>query len=138
MFVEEIGADCEIYYEGNPSLKFNKALVSCRSTYFKDVIDAGDHDKLFALGGEVRQEIMKEVLRFLYCGKVELVGAEVQFLGDLLIAACKFQVDQVKEICCDRLVSKLNEITIEQIFEAAKTSQCERLLQACKDFETLT
>jgi speckle-type POZ protein len=49
---------------------------------------------------------MKEVLRFIYCNEVENLD---EVAGELIVAADKYQLEELKPICIESLLPKLND-----------------------------
>lgn len=63
----------------------------------------------------------KELIRYIYIGEVDDLPRHV---FDLLQAADYYQVDGLKTICEDELLSCLTEENANRIFQAAHLYQC--------------
>lgn len=75
---------------------------------------------------------MKELLRFVHSSVVENLDS-VAF--DLVVAAEKYQIDKLKEICCRWIFDKLTDETIfEALFLATRLCDMDKMFKKCVDF----
>jgi BTB/POZ domain len=77
---------------------------------------------------------MREVLRFIYCGFVFDLDEMSQ---DLVFAAEKYELEGLKKICIDNMISMLSSANVLQFITIANSiSNAERLLEDCMEVVT--
>jgi speckle-type POZ protein len=100
MFKTQADSDLKLKMKDGKTLKAHKEVLVKRSPEFYLKINP---EKGFALIPDFDSETIKELLRFLYCGKVKNLKKVVL---DLYLAANEYQLLQLKEICKEYIDSK--------------------------------
>lgn len=73
--------------------------------------------------------VMKEVLRFIYSNEVENLDA---IANELVFAAEKYQIDDLKKMCLDNIIKTLNTENVLQTLVAADLlTKSEKLKEKC-------
>lgn len=108
---------------GRRKLKAHKAILGARSPVFEAMFKYDMKENLLNDVNitDVEYEVLKEMLRFMYTEKIQNLK-EVQ-LG-LLIAADKYQLDELKTICEKSLLSV--DISAQNFFEIFVTADTHR------------
>lgn len=104
MFGEELFTDFQLETNDGEVLKAHKVILAARSPVFFSMLS---NDLEEARTGSVKildfnRQIMKEVLRFVYQNEVENVD---DIASDLIFAAEKYQLEQLKELCVKSLIA---------------------------------
>jgi kelch-like protein 2/3 len=72
---------------------------------------------------------MRKLLRFIYCGEVKDLKENAK---DLIYAAEKYEVNQLKEICIEELAKNVTEENVvESLAIADQVSGTQKLIKAC-------
>lgn len=80
---------------------------------------------------DVNGDTLKEMLRFIYAGKVE----NLEFVAsDLLYAAEKYNLPELKSICADYLIEQLSAKTVFDDIILAEECKDEDLMEKCLEF----
>lgn len=110
-------------------MKAHKAILIARSQVFLKMLTT-DMKEAASSSVDVpdfNSIMMRELLRFMYCGEVEKLE---EIAKDLIFAAEKYQIPQLKEKCIDQLVSKLaKENVLDALIIADRVSDSEKLLK---------
>ncbi|KAJ8675530.1 hypothetical protein QAD02_011316 [Eretmocerus hayati] len=107
-------------------IRANRGILSVRSKAFHAMFT--DHTR--ETQGDVihvidfSYDIMKELIRFIYCEKVEHLD---QLALNLIIAAEKYDIPALKSMCAVTLLKSLSLTNICEIFVAASISNCIQL-----------
>ena len=123
-------ADFELKMNDGEILMAHKSILAARSPVFRAMLTTGMKE---AATNSVEvpdfcSKTMRELLRFIYCGEIEIPEGAT----DLIFAAEKYEVLELKEICIDRLISDLSdENVIETLIIADRVSGTERLAAGC-------
>lgn len=126
-------SDIEIVV-GDKTFSAQKNILSSRSRYFEKVFQtAGScHDRLEIDGVEV--EVMRELLRFVYVGKIEHLS---RLTRDLLVQADKYEIEGLIEICERTLIDDLTLDNVEDMLTLVdKCRRAEKLKRVVIDFVT--
>lgn len=107
----------------------HKAVLSARSPVFAAMFDSGMSEQIsgHVRISDIKKEAVKELLRFLYCCRVDRLH---DMAYDLLPAADKYCLPDLKDMCERTLV---NQIKVENVFiylELANSHQCDELRKA--------
>lgn len=112
-------------------IKVHKVILAARSPVFLAMLTA---DMQEAKTNSVHisdfdMKTIKEFLRFIYCEKIESLS---EVAPSLILAADKYQIIKLRDICCDELLSKLSSKNVlSTLLVAHKTSGTEKLFKAC-------
>ncbi len=92
---------------GNREFKMHKAILSARSAVFNAMFESqmveGISNRVKI--DDVEPEVMNEVLRFIYTGKI----ADIEKMVDLLLAAAdKYALERLKALCEEELSMNLD------------------------------
>jgi speckle-type POZ protein len=131
MFEEELL--CDIKIQTNDGVIFNahKAILVARSPVCLKMLTIKMEE---TATNEVKVEdfdsvTMRKLLRFIYCGEVQDLKENIK---DLIYAAEKYEVNQLKEICIDELAKNVSEENvIETLIIADQISGIEKLIKVC-------
>ncbi|XP_008210494.1 speckle-type POZ protein-like [Nasonia vitripennis] len=128
-------SDVEIVV-GDKKFPAHKNILSYRSRYFENIFQtAGScHDRLEIDGVEV--QVMREVLRFVYTGKIEQLP---KLSRDLLVHAEKYEIEGLREVCeralIDHLALDLDNVG-DMLALVDKCRKAENLKKVVIDFVT--
>lgn len=92
---------------GGQTFECHRFILSGRSPYFAAMLGEGfieGQNREITLNS-VDPEILKDMLSFIYSGKIENLNSNA---AELLKAGDQFQLDHLKEICGNHLVDELN------------------------------
>ncbi|XP_065203506.1 speckle-type POZ protein B-like [Planococcus citri] len=97
-------ADFTITAKGK-NYQVHKNILAARSTYFAKMFESGmkENQQNCVEITDVNEEIMGEMLKFIYTGVCENLD---KLADDLLIAADKYDIDHLKKICVESIYSK--------------------------------
>jgi speckle-type POZ protein len=131
MFEEEIFCDLKIKTRDGVTLNVHKAILMARSPVFLTMLKTNMKE----LGTKTVKiedfdsKSMQELLRFIYCEEVQDLK---EIAKDLIYAAEKYEVNQLKEICIEELSKNVSdENVIELLIIADRISGTEELIKAC-------
>lgn len=134
MFDNEFGFDLQLRMKDSVTLNANKLILIARSPIFSKMLttDMEEAKKNFIDIPDIDSKPMKELLRYAFCNKVQDLD-EIAF--DLLIAADKYQMLQLKKICCDHIVAELSlENVMDALVLADRLSGVKQMLDSCIEF----
>lgn len=80
---------------------------------------------------DIDSETMLELVRFIYCRKVNNIGT---IAAKLLVVAHKYNVDNLKEICVSSLMESISVGNVFGILDIADRLKEGRLMENCIDF----
>ncbi|XP_049795519.1 speckle-type POZ protein-like [Schistocerca nitens] len=125
MYSEEVHTDFELHTEGSV-LKAHKSLLSVRSPYFAALLQPHTKEAKegFVQITDVKTEALKQVLLFMYTG---VAPALKDMPWDLLIAADKFQLQQLKRQCEAHIASHLDVDNAAETAANALLFSCDML-----------
>lgn len=81
----------------------------------------GEKDETSITLEDITGEVLLEVLRFLYCGKVNNLD---KLLLKILTAAVKYQIEGLKVLCEETMIDKLDKTNALEYLIAAKKGYC--------------
>lgn len=102
-FMKSVLTDVVIYADGQP-IHAHKALLAARSPVFQAIFERSLYDRRpnVILINDMSYEVVKEMIGFLYTGKITLVSLE------LLQASEKYGIKGLKKICEATLIKRLS------------------------------
>lgn len=127
-------ADFELKTKDNETLKAHRSIIAARSPVFFKMLtsDMEEAKQGWANVPDFDSIVMKEVLRFIYCNEVRDLN-KIDY--DLIFAAEKYQLDELKEICIDSMIAQLSsENVLKFAVIADHISKASKLFNSCVDW----
>lgn len=126
-------ADIKFIVEGKVLIA-HKVILSSRSSVFTEIINKMNDkiDNMVRID-DVGYIAMREVLRFIYCGKVNDLE---EVAKDLLVAAVKYKLEDLKTLCQNSLILEMNFNNVVEIWELAHRHGTDTLKKAAMKFLT--
>ncbi|KAJ8678607.1 hypothetical protein QAD02_014394 [Eretmocerus hayati] len=117
----------------NKSLKMHKYILAARSPVFAAMFNHNmtESQENVVKITDVSFSVMKEVLRFAYTGEAENVDTLAK---DLLAAADKYALDDLKNICENALFKSVNIDNVVEILNFADVHSAVKLKEQALDF----
>lgn len=134
--LNEIVCDFELNMNDGVALKAHKAILIARSPVFHKMltIDMTEATKNSVDISDIDSKTMKELLRFMYSGEVESSGG---ILNDLIFAAEKCEIKQLKEFCIEQIIKNLTEDNVvDALIIVDRVSDTDKLLKKCVAIST--
>lgn len=133
MFLQELGTDCEVLVDGK-QIKFSKAILMSQSELFRNMIEANlskkeqsvleiadfDYDTIYALIG------------YMYSETVDF--QDMDFALNLLAAATKYGVEELKDHCQMYVVENVNSENAWKVMNFAKLHKAKKAAKAAISF----
>lgn len=109
------------------------SIIAAQCEAFATMIESGlsESKSKCAFVKDVDSETMLELIRYLYCRRVNNIE-EIQ--GSLVIAANKYGLTDLKEFCVSNLMTSLTIDNVDEIYEIADLLDEELLKTNCIDF----
>lgn len=127
MLNDELFADINLKTRDGKMLKAHKSILASRSPMFFDLFKS-EMQSVSNLEITDSEKTMKEILRYIYCEKVNLD----EVTRDLILAAHKYQLEDLKELCIDKIISKLTTKNVIDMFQISiQISGCRKLYNSC-------
>ncbi|XP_038122835.1 speckle-type POZ protein B-like [Culex quinquefasciatus] len=103
-----------------------KAILSVRSPVFAAMFQSGMQESTLnrLIVEDIEPDVFKEMLRFVYVGKVERLR---EMPHELLAAADKYALDQLRKICETHLLGHINKETVLKTLALADAYHAEEL-----------
>jgi len=117
----------------NTHFKAHRNILVARSEYFRAMFKGGMRErkeKVIPIQG-VDEAAFQALLEFLYTGKVDL---NENTIVPLLSAAQLFQIDDLKNLCCNSFHDVTTEQNVVQLLFVANSCEDEVLKSLCKKF----
>lgn len=133
MFEDDVLADFEIHTNDKQMLKAHKAILAARSPVFYAMLcnDSQESQIRSVKIGEFDSMVIRELLRFIYCNRVEGLRKVDR---ELVFAAHKYQLDDLKQMCIDSITSTLDLDNVLESFEVSfHVSSAGHLMESCLD-----
>ena len=116
----------------------HRVIVSSRCPWFRRALTSGmkeSIEKKISLH-DCSLTVFTSFLQFLYSGlyKLELVDESPQFLADLLVLADRYEVDDLKKVCEEALIFKVDSDCCFALLVLADQFQVGRLRRTCFEF----
>lgn len=134
LFDDDFLADFELATNDKKVLKAHKVVLALRSRVFHAMLK---NDTKEVKTGVVEipdfdSKVMTEILRIIYTNKVDGLKEIAQ---DLIFAAEKYELDDLKETCIDSLIESLTTENVWQLLVVSdRVSKAERFFEKCSDF----
>lgn len=121
---------------GDATFPVHKCILAAKSPVFAAMFanDMKEKKENVVEIKDVKPEVMAEVLRFIYAGKV---GEIKSFALDLYVAAEKYSIDALKDVSEDIISKNLTTTNIVECFNFASLHQAKKLMAAVIDFIAL-
>lgn len=130
MFEKELFTDFEVRVDSKV-LKVHKSILASRSDVFNEMLtgDSQEAAENFVVIKDFDAKTMKELFRFMYSNEVENLNAIAE---QLVYAAEKYQLDDLKEICLDSLVTSVSvDNVVDYLIIANEISAANKLFKKC-------
>ena len=131
MFDNELLSDFEIKTRDGKGLKAHKAILAARSPMVYQMLE-NDVKELrgnFAYVPDFDYVVMKEVLRFVYYNEVENLHIVAH---DLIYAADKYQLKDLKDLCLVPIISSLAiDNAVKSLLIADRVIGTKNLFEEC-------
>lgn len=131
MFEDKLFVDFEFKCSDGEVLKTHKFVLAARSPVFHAMLsnDMKEAKEGSAEVPDFNSITMKEVLRFMYCNKVNKIKKIVR---DLIFAAEKYEMEGLKKMCIESLIASLTtENVLQSLLLAERISQGTKLFEKC-------
>lgn len=133
MFGDEIFSDFHIEANDGKILKTHKIVLAARCPVFFAMLTRPEMKE--AREGSVKisdfdSKTLKELLRFIYSNQVEGLN---EIARELFFAAEKYNLELLKKLCIESVISTLTVNNIAGAIEITKVDGTEELYQACLD-----
>lgn len=104
----------------------HKSILASKSVVFAVMFELSmkENNQNKAEISDIRYTVLKELFRFMYVGKVNQIE---DIADDLLIAAEKYCINSLKELCEKNLVNKLSSRNVIQYLKFADTQNARQL-----------
>ena len=132
LFLDQETSDIVIHCQGEQILA-HKCILSARSPVFRAMMQANmlESIKREIMIEDVDNEVLKEMLRFIYTAEV---GEDFSKIKDLLVLADKYEVVELVKYCGKNLATTLSNENALQLGVFAETHNAENLLKDCIHF----
>ncbi|GFY69502.1 BTB domain-containing protein [Trichonephila inaurata madagascariensis] len=127
--------------DGNIDFSAHKLILSIWSPVFADMCYHGNvGDKKVIYIEDVSPTIFETMLKFMYSSISDRQCKDIPFMLKLYKAAITYEIEALKDMCCDIFVSSTpNKNNVFHLLDAGKLLKCESLIQrCCKILETQT
>lgn len=126
LFLSGLLSDLTIISADSKELHVHKVILSISSPVFEKMFE---HDMTERKENKVdiedfNHEVLYEMFRFLYCGKVEKIH---EIICDLLRAAEKYSILNLKELCEERMMKSLRKENAIEYLIAADLNKCSNI-----------
>jgi speckle-type POZ protein len=133
MFENEDLVDFKLKTNDNEVLSAHKVILAARSPVFYGMVtsEMKEAKEGVAEVPDFDSKIMKEVLRFIYCNEVENLE---EIADELIVAADKYQIEQLKSLCIENLIEETDaENVCQMILLSQRVSNATNLFESCLD-----
>lgn len=133
MFDASLFTDFELKCSDGKTLKAHKSILAARSPMFHAMLttDMQESKNGSTEVPDFDSTTMKELLRFIYCNKVEGLKEKA---SKLAFAAEKYQIEELKQMCVESLAHSLTlQNVVEFIVIANSLSNATKLYNKCLD-----
>ena len=134
MFEEEKFTDFELRCRDGDILKCHKFVLVSRSPVFHAMLsnDMKEAKQGFAEVPDFDSDVMKEVLRYMYCNNIE---ENEDSYESLIFAAEKYQLAKLTDICIDHMIRILSLVNVLDITVISnRICGGDKLFHECTDF----
>lgn len=132
MFEDVVCTDFQLKTNDGKVLKAHKTILAARSQVFYAMLkpDTKEAKESSVDVPDFDSKVMRELLRFIYCCEVERVD---EMAHNLVYAAEKYQIDELKEVCIESLICSLSIENALKSFVIADYINAEELTRECLD-----
>lgn len=118
MLDEELLTDFEIITSDRQTIKVHKTILAARSPVFLAMLtsDLEETNTSQVTIKDVNAATMRELLRFVYGNEIENLD---DISHDLVIAADKYHIEQLKRICLSSVTLSLSSANVFEALEIA-------------------
>lgn len=125
-------SDVKLVVRGQ-EFRVHKAILTARSPVFSAMFEhemRENNENLVEIV-DIEPDVMQEVLRYIYAGRVKHVQ---DIKGDLLAAANKYGIDELKAVCEEKLINDLNVDTVGELLILADCHEAGNLKYSAIEF----
>lgn len=133
MFSNDNLKDCELHTNDGKVLKCHKAILAARSPVIEAMFsnDMEEAQTNIVKIKDFSFETINQMLRYVYCKKISKLD---KIAHDLIYAADKYQIDELKTICSDSLIMNLSADNVLQSLIIAEQLGEDVLFNHCLQF----
>lgn len=134
MFESELFTDFKIKVKGGGILKAHRSVLATRSKVFASMLsnDMKEANEGIVNVPDFNMTTMKEILRFIYCNKVENLD---EIARNLIYGAEKYELEGLKKICIDSIIKTLTvKNVIPSLVIADRVSESGKLYEKSLEF----
>lgn len=131
LFDSELFADFDLKSSVGKILKAHRAILASRCTVFHAMLttDMQEAKSSFVDIADVDSETLRELLRFIYCKRVENLS---EVASRLIFAAEKYQIKDLPAICGDSISSQLSiDNVCDSLMIADRIAGMDKLYRHC-------
>ena len=131
MFGDRHLADFELKTSDGESLKAHKVILAARSPMFYAMLTTAmkEAKENYTIIPDFDSFVIEEVLRYIYYNEVENLD---EYVGELVFAAEKYQLDGLKKLCVDKIILSLTkENVLEWLENADRLTKTGKLFKKC-------
>lgn len=124
---------CDVTLVANgKKFRAHKAILAARSIVFSAMFkhDMKERNENLVEIGDVDHEVLKELLRYIYVGRVE----NAELVKDLLVAANKYALLGLKDICAEHLCRMINSDNASELLALADLNDAKSLQVKAENF----
>lgn len=119
----------------NTRIPAHKTILMARSPYFDSLFNGGfSESNQTEIKLEVQLEPFKEVLRYIYTGRLLIIGLGVDKVFDLCILADLYGFEPMKKFVLNDLITNVSMYDCCTLLDAASSHSFDTLENACLKF----
>lgn len=133
MLENEALSDFQLETSDGVVLKAHKVILAARSPVFFTMLTTDMEEKLKGSANvpDFNSIVMKEILSFIYCNEVNNLD---DIVFDLIYAAEKYQIKELKKLCLQHIASMLHvENVVNALIIVNLVSEADELFDECSD-----
>ena len=133
LYLEDRFSDVKLKTSRGKELKAHKCILAARSSIFEAMFkhDTIENKTSIVDIKDIEYDVLKEMLRYIYVGKVENIKTVA---SDLLIAADKYDIQDLKSKCENCIGNNISVENAVQIFDLADRYNASRLKNRVMSF----
>lgn len=132
LYVRQTNCDVEFQFDNGQSVGGHAIILTARSLVLAAMIQQANHQGKIRIH-HIRFEIFKDVLHFIYSGKVSSSINQIK-AQSLFEAADEFDVTDLKQQCVSYLISHIRMNNVYQLISWAKRHSVDELLETAVHF----
>uniref|UniRef100_A0A1A9V6G7 Kelch-like protein diablo n=1 Tax=Glossina austeni TaxID=7395 RepID=A0A1A9V6G7_GLOAU len=115
------------------SIPVHKLLLAAASPFFDSMFSGSlkEKDAGSLRFEDIKPEILKQIVDFIYSGKITVTERNVQ---DLFSASILFQIEWITDVCCDFWKCRLHPLNCLGVRKLADAYNCKELYNRCQDY----